>query len=724
MFAQSTEIIPKDSLSRALHECSAVDGSDAQIVLHAIFVALDTRLTARADIPEYAKRFPYVNGGLFRERTVVPRFSRQARRILIEAAQLNWSEINPDIFGSMIQAIVKPDMRNELGMHYTSVPNIMKVLRPLLLDSLEQELAAAKEDGRKLAPLLSRIRRVRIFDPACGSGNFLIIAYKELCKLEMEVFQLLRTYDRQFKLPFSEVRFENFTGIDIEDFAVETAKLSLYIAQHQMNVLFEERFQVPPPSLPLQDSGRGIQGNAARLNWEVVCPPNPALETYIVGNPPYLGMTNQKAEHKADVAALFSKLVKGYKELDYVAIWLLKAAIYCNRNSTRCALVSTNSICQGELVALLWPLILAQNVEIGFAHQSFKWKNNASNNAGVTCAIIGLRPITNEPKFIFADDLVRSVKHISPYLVEGDDTIVYKRSRSLSGLPHMVYGNKPTDGSNLILTPEQAQTLLEEYPSSRKFLKRYMGSQEFLQGVERWCLWIEDADIQEALAIAPIAKRVDDVRKKRLESKAPSTVEKAALAYRFIQIQDFGKRAIVIPGHSSENREYLPVGLVDENVIISNALFAIYNPEMWHFAVLSSRMNKVWLAAAGGRIKTDFRYSNTMVWNTLPLPVLSQEQRDSLEERAWAIIEERLRHVGQTVAKLYDSEKPVDALMAAHKETDIVLETIYNGRPFSTDTERLEHMFRMYKRMLLKEGAPLLQPRSKKKTKGSVPVHA
>jgi hypothetical protein len=386
--------------------------------------------------------------------------------------------------------------------------------------------------------------------------------------------------------------------------------------------------------------------------------------------------------------------------------------------------VSTNSICQGELVALLWPLILAQNVEIGFAHQSFKWKNNASHNAGVTCAIIGLRPVTNEPKYIFADDLVRNVKHISPYLVEGDDTIVYKRTRSLSGLPYMVYGNKPTDGGNLILTPEEMHALLQAAPGSRKFLKRYMGSQEFLQGIERWCIWIEDEDLEEAVSLYPIARRIEGVRKKRLESKAPTTVDKAESPHRFIQVQDYGKRAIVIPGHSSENREYLPVGLVDESVIISNALFAIYDPEMWHFAVLSSKMNKVWLAAAGGRIKTDFRYSNTMVWNTLPLPVLSQAQRESLEERAWAIIEERLRHVGQTVARLYDSEKPIPALMEAHKETDIVLETIYNGRPFSSDSERLEHMFKMYRRMLLKEGAPLLQAGMKRKTKGSVAAHA
>ncbi|WP_433985232.1 hypothetical protein RBB78_24830 (plasmid) [Tunturiibacter empetritectus] len=366
----------------------------------------------------------------------------------------------------MIQAVVKPEMRDELGMHYTSVPNIMKVLRPLFLDSLREELIAAAGDAKKLGSLLARIRRIRVFDPACGSGNFLIIAYKELCKLEMEVFELLRVIDRQFKLPFSEVQFENFTGIELEDFAVETAKLSLYIAQHQMNVLFEEKFTIAPPALPLRDSGRIMEGNATTLDWETVCPLNEALETYIVGNPPYLGMTYQNDEQKAELAALFKGLVKGYKELDYVACWFLKAADYCRRASSKCALVTTNSICQGELVALLWPLLFERGMEIGFAYQSFKWKNSAARNAGVTCAIVGLRLKSNEKKRLYEKDVVREVKHISPYLIEGDDTIVYKRSRSISGFPYMTYGNKPTDDGNLILSPKEKDDLIASHPQA------------------------------------------------------------------------------------------------------------------------------------------------------------------------------------------------------------------------------------------------------------------
>lgn len=720
MFAQSTGIFRAGLFSQMLVECTSMDGSDTHEVLAEVFRAMNLREAERTNCPEYAIRFPYVNGGLFRDQTAVPCFSLHSRRILIDAAKLNWSEINPDIFGSMIQAVVKPEMRDELGMHYTSVPNIMKVLCPLFLDSLREELTAANGDAKRLSALLERIRRIRVFDPACGSGNFLIIAYKELCKLEMEVFELLKLCDRQFKLPLSQVRFENFTGIELEDFAVETAKLSLYIAQHQMNILFEQRFAFAPPALPLRDAGRIVEGNAITRDWESICPVDAELETYIVGNPPYLGMHLQNDSQKADLAKLFKELVRGYKELDYVACWFLKAARYCERSASRCALVSTNSICQGELVALLWPLILTHGLEIGFAHQSFKWKNNASNNAGVTCAIIGLRPRSNDPKYIFNDDLVRRVKHISPYLIEGDDTIVYKRSRSISGLPHMVYGNKPTDGGNLILSPEEANVLRESYPLSDKFLRRYIGSQEFIRGIERWCLWIEDEDLDEALAIPPLARRIERVRTERLASDAPSTVDKAASAHRFIQIQDYGKPALVIPGHSSENRDYLPVGWVDGRVIISNALFALYEPEMMHLALLSSRLNKVWLAAAGGRIKSDFRYSNTMVWNTFPVPILSTQQRDSLEEMAWAILAERERHVGKTLAELYNPEKMPDGLLSAHRETDVVLESIYYGRPFNNDTDRLEFLFKRYRLMVAKEQAPLLVGKKSSKVKVKV----
>jgi len=709
MFAQSTGIFQRELFSKMLHECTSTDGSDTQHVLQTVFEALNLKSNERKSIPEYARRFPYVNGGLFRDRTQVPRFSRLARRILIDAANLNWSEINPDIFGSMIQAIVKPEMREELGLHYTSVPNIMKVLRPLFLESLDEELAAAKNDTRRLKALLERIRHIRVFDPACGSGNFLIIAYKELCKLEIEIFDLLRTMDRQFALPFSGIQFGNFVGIEMEDFAVETAKLSLYIAQHQMNVLFKQKFDVAPKALPLEEGGRILTGNATRRDWVEICPFDSSLETYVVGNPPYLGMTYQNKLQKADVANLFSRLVKGYKELDYVACWFLKASDYCQRGNTKCAFVTTNSICQGELVALLWPIILNRGIEIGFAYQSFKWKNSAARNAGVICAIVGLRPISNEKKRLFESDVVRSVKHISPYLIEGDDTIVRKRRKSLSGFPHMAWGNKPTDGGNLIFSPEEKDALIEAHPEACRFVRRYYGSQEFIKGIERWCLWIEDGEVQEAARIPEIARRMDGVRDMRLASKAASTVAMAAFPHRFLQIQNYGSDAVIVPQVSSEKRSYLPVGLIGQDAIISNLAFGIYGAAVHQIAILSSRMHMVWVAAAGGRLKTDYRYSNIMVWNTFPLPQLSVSQIGQLEEGAWSILAEREKHTGRTIAYLYDSTTMPPSLLAAHREVDGTLERIYNGRPFGNDTERLEHLFKRYKLMIAKEEAPLLK---------------
>jgi len=720
MFAQSTGIFRAGLFSQMLVECTSTDGTDTHEVLAEVFRAMNLRETERANCPEYASRFPYVNGGLFRDQTAVPHFSLQSRRILIDAAKLNWSEINPDIFGSMIQAVVKPEMRDELGMHYTSVPNIMKILRPLFLDSLREELTSARGDAKKLNALLVRIRHIRVFDPACGSGNFLIISYKELCKLEMEVFDLLKLCDRQFKLPFSEVRFENFTGIELEDFAVETAKLSLYIAQHQMNVVFEQRFAVAPPALPLRDAGRIIQGNATALNWETVCPIDVSLETYIVGNPPYLGMTFQNAQQKADVAALFKGLVKGYKELDYVACWFLKAADYCQRNSCKCALVTTNSICQGELVALLWPLVFRRQIEIGFAYQSFKWKNSAAHNAGVTCAIIGLRPESNEKKLLFEKDVVREVKHISPYLIEGDDTIIHKRRRSLSGFPYMAYGNKPTDGGNLILSPQEKDQLLAAHPEAARFLCRYYGSQEFIKGIERWCLWINDADVGEALEIPEIVRRVNRVRDVRLASPAASTVERASIPHRFIQIQDSGRDAIIVPKVSSEKRMYLPVGLVGADSIINDLAFGIYGCSPYLISILSSRLHLVWAMAASGKLEDRLRYSNTMAWNTFPMPDLSPTQIAMLEDGAWEILAERERHTGRTIASLYEPDTMPPGLLEAHRQVDDALERIYIGRPFHNDTERLEHLFKRYKLMTAKERAPLLAGKKSAKVKVKV----
>jgi len=448
MFAQSTGIFTKDLFSKTLNECTSIDGADAQQVLQEIFETLDTSNDRRSNRAEYAKRFPYVNGGLFRERTSVPKFSRIARRILLDSAKLNWSEINPDIFGSMIQAVVKPELRGELGLHYTSVPNIMKVLKPLFLESLEQQLVNAAGNVKRLETLLARIRSIRLFDPACGSGNFLIIAFKELCRLEMRVFEAMRAANSQFSLPFSEIALLNFIGIELEDFAVETAKLSLYVAQHQMNVEFKSTFGAGPPDLPLTHSARIVAANAVEVAWNDLCPVDEGRETYVVGNPPYLGTRNQTEEQKDDLKYTFSDVSRHYRKLDYVACWYMKALRYCGQFRGTFTFVSTNSICQGEQVAILWPIIVGAGYEICFAHSAFKWKNSAAKNAGVTCVVLSVGPSNNRPKAIYDDGIVRNVNNISPYVIDFDNTIVARRNEPLK--TYTVYNLNTVKMENLL----------------------------------------------------------------------------------------------------------------------------------------------------------------------------------------------------------------------------------------------------------------------------------
>lgn len=706
MFADRTEIFEEPIFVRSVAEMTGEHGEDVRDFLTGLFAVLNLprESAGRAAHPSALRRFPYVNGGLFREESEVPEFTAKARSLLIDAARMDWSEINPDIFGSMIQSVVHQDLRDDLGMHYTSVSNIMKVLRPIVFDDLEGQFSAAGGDAAKLRALLSRLRKIRFFDPACGSGNFLIVAYKELRALEMRVFERLRETGRG-GLPMSEIRLDQFHGIEYDDFAAETAKLSLWIAQHQMNELQKRTFGTAPATLPLREGGRIARGNATRKDWLEVCPRVADGETYVVGNPPYLGMTYQTPEQKGDVAFLF-KDVKGHKELDYVACWFRKAADYVSVSGGKAAFVTTNSICQGEQVALLWPSVFGRGVEIDFAHQSFKWRNNASNNAGVTVAIVGLRPRSKAPKLLFSGDVSREVRNVSPYLVEGEDDIVVKRSTSLSNLPLMVKGNQPTDGGNLILSRQERDDLLFAYPAAGRFIRRYVGSQEFVKGIERWCLWIDDAGLEDALKIAPVKARIEAVRQVRLASPAPSTVARAGQSHRFIQIQHEGGPSIVVPSVTSEAREYLTVGFVDGDTTVSNLAFAVYDAPEHVMAILSSRMMLVWAGAVGGRLEERLRYSNTLVWNTFPLPQLSAKQKEALTEHAREIVKAREACVGATIAELYHPKRMPDSLRKAHADLDEALETIYQGRPFADDTARLEHMFKLYRTMTAKAARP------------------
>lgn len=694
-FAEDTDIFEEKIFTNSIASHTQLDGSDLDIYLDTLFDVLNTQETSA--YPKYLQKFPYVNGGLFAKKHWIPKFSSKSRKIIVECGELNWAEINPDIFGSMMQAVTHPGQRASLGMHYTSVPNIMKVIEPLFLNELKEEFEKYRDNKKKLKELLGRITRIKFFDPACGSGNFLIIAYKELRRLEMRIIKELNM------LSLSGIHLDQFCGIEIDDFAHEIAKLSLYLAEHQMNVEFFREIGRINPTLPLKVGGNIVCENATRVDWEKVCPKNDTDEIYILGNPPYLGSRNQNADQKSDMKEVFKK---NYKSLDYIACWFLKGVEYIKNSGAKLAFVSTNSICQGEQVALLWPIILKDGLEIFFAHQSFKWKNNAKRNAGVTVVIVGLRKTLNVLKRIYRDNEYFETKHINPYLTASNSNYITRRSHPLNkDLPKIVYGNLLNDGGNLVLSRDDVDMLLRSNPKSEELIRKYMGAKEFLRGGERWCLKISDSQLDFACKINFIKERLEKVRNLRAKSSESSTRKMADSPHRYYFSAHKETDSIIIPRTSSENREYIPIGFLNSQTVISDAAQAIYDAEPWIFGVISSRMHMTWMRAVAGRLKTDYRYSSALVYNTFPIPSLSTKQKEEITRHVYNILEEREKHSEKTISQLYDPEKMPASLREAHHFLDLAIERCYRSRPFNNDEERLETLFKLYEQMIEEEKA-------------------
>ncbi|MBD0417116.1 class I SAM-dependent DNA methyltransferase [Oryzicola mucosus] len=732
-FAEDTEIFNGSrAFTSAVETMSAKDSANTHEVISTLFRAMNTKADERAaaGVPRWADGFPYVNGGLFSGSTDVPRFSRIARSYLLHIGSLDWKKINPDIFGSMIQAVADDDERGALGMHYTSVPNILKVLNPLFLDDLREKLEEAGDNARMLLNLRKRMSKIRVFDPACGSGNFLVIAYKEMRAIEAEINQRRDEADRRTEIPLT-----NFRGIELRDFPAEIARLALIIAEYQCDVLYRGQKEALRDFLPLDAQNWITCGNALRLDWLSICPPtgtgvkhhaddlfhsplnqaqidfeNEGGETYICGNPPYRGSTWQTDEQKDDLKAIFDGRCKQWKSLDYVSGWFMKAADYGRHTPTVIAFVSTNSICQGQQVPILWPLIFRSGHEIAFAHTSFKWANLASHNAGVTVAIIGLSrpPIAARRLFDEERDVrrgearmaVRDVENINAYLVAGANIVVEKRGRPFGDLAEMDFGNKPVDGGNLLLSLDEVEALALSDSQRKRFVRRIYGSAEFIRGLSRFCIWIKDQHLQEALDIERIAQRVEAVRQMRLASTKAATRAGAGTAYRFDELRQTGfETAIIVPSVSSESRSFLPVGYCEPGTIVSNLAFALYNAPLWNLALIASRVHLVWIATVCGKLKTDFRYSNTLGWNTFPVPTLTEKNKADLTRCAEDILLAREAHYPATIADLYDPDAMPTDLREAHERNDEVLERIYIGRRFKNDTERLEKLFELYTKM-------------------------
>nr|MBP6498219.1 class I SAM-dependent DNA methyltransferase [Campylobacteraceae bacterium] len=702
-FAEDTNIFPDNIFTSSLSSHTQIDGSDLDAYLQRLFTIFNTPNTKREpNTPAYLNAFPYVNGGLFALHVKLPTFTTRSRSLMLEIGQLKWSQINPDIFGSMIQAVVTPEHRGGMGMHYTSVPNIMKVIEPLFLDELYSEFEKSYESKTKLKALHVRLSKLKIFDPACGSGNFLIIAYKKLRELEMSILQRIDTLSKERSFVFSEIKLTQFYGIELDDFAHEVALLSLWLAEHQMNLEFYKAFGRTSPSLPLQDGGNIVHGNATRLNWEEVCPKNEGDEIYILGNPPYLGYSDRNLEQKEDMNFVFDNS-SNIQRLDYIGCWFKKATDYIsNINLSQYAFVSTNSISQGEQVSLIWPYIFEKNQAIKFAYQSFSWTNTAKDRAGVTVVIIGIGNISQSKKYIYNQNIKYEVKNISPYLIEASNTIMTQRKTSISNFPEMVLGSSGIDGGHLILTPDEKDLFIDTDTRSTKFIKQFIGGADFLRGINRYCLWIEDNDVGESYSIPIIKERIDKCREYR--QNAGRDAKKAAdIPHRFFYRKHKDEDAIILPMTSSSRREYLPIGYSTSHPVISNGVFIIYSSALYILGVLSSKLHNIWTSITSARMRNDYRYSVNLTYNTFPFPNISQKQKNEITELVFGVLDEREKHSQKTLAQLYDPNKMPEGLKKAHHALDKAIEQCYRSKPFETDEERLEYLFKMYEEMTSKE---------------------
>jgi len=700
---------------------SARDSSNTHKVIGELFRAMNTKTENRASakIPRWADAFPYVNGELFSGSIDVPRFSRIARSYLLHIGGLDWTKINPDIFGSMIQAVAEDEERGALGMHYTSVPNILKVLNPLFLDDLRARLEETGDNPRMLLNLRKRISKIRVFDPACGSGNFLVIAYKEMRAIEAEINRRRGEPERR-----TEILLTNFRGIELRDFPSEIARLALIIAEFQCDVLHRGQKEALAEFLPLDAMNWITCGNALRLDWLSICPPegtgvklqaddlfgtpldqvqidfeNEGGETYVCGNPPYKGSQDQTALQKQDLELAFRGRIKSTKSADYVSGWFIRGRDYISSVPSKFAFVATNSVHQGRQVALYWPTILGNDLEIAFAVPSFPWRNLAAKSAVVTVSIIGVARRSTQPKKLYTGETVQSARYIGPYLVPDHDVIVESRKEPLSELGSMDFGSMPNDGGNLLLYRSEGDALIAQTPEARRYLRKFVGSDDSLYGKFRYCLWITDDEAPAAAKVRFIRERIQLVEAHRLKSEREATKRLAERPYAFGEVRYKQSRSLLIPRHSSEDREYLPFDLVGSDVVVADSAIALPNAHLYEAAIFGSRMHLVWIATVCGKLETRYRYSNTLGWNTFPVPTLTEKNKADLSRCAENVLLAREAHFPATIADLYDPDNMPTDLREAHERNDEVLERIYIGRRFRSDTERLEKLFELYTKM-------------------------
>ena len=703
-FAEDTGLFRPKQLTNSIKEYTETDGSNLDLFFKELFKSLDSEDKSGMTTP-YSE-FPYVNGSLFdtKEHNIaIPKFSPTARHILILCADLDWSGVNPDIFGTIFQGIVDETRRDENGMDYTSVPNILKVINPLFMDELQEEFDKAFDDQNRLFKLWGRISKIKVFDPACGSGNFLIISYKKLRELEHDIIRRIAELKHgvlSVKLN-SQIKLDHFFGIEIEDFPRELAVLSMYIAAHQMNIEFEKEFGKKISIIPLIDMPTIQCGNSARLDWNAICPNNGSDEIYVIGNPPYKGADEQTSSMKSDLGFYFDG-EEYSKNIDYVGLWFIKGSRYIRDTNTKLAFVTTDSVCQGEHVSIMFPKIFESNIELGFAYRPFKWSNNATDNAQVMVTVLGLRNNSNAKKLLFEEEETLTVSNISPYLFEGDNTIVVKTREKNNFFPDMVMGSMARS-KYLVLSKTEKEELINKNPESNKFIKKFMGTDELNNSKERYCIWVEDSEYEEAKQITDLNSIFKLVAEERSKSKASSTRNMASTPYKFGQISYEKKNSLIVSKLNKNGRNYIIAGISDSDTVISDLAFAIYGGSLDMFSIISSRIHMVWAKRVCGKRGEAVRYSNLLGYNTFPCPPLTPQQEEKLNQSARDILFARANHPELTLADMYDPNKMPEDLRQAHEENDILVDKLYRSTPFQTDEARLATLFKLYEEMTGRE---------------------
>ena len=709
LFAEDTTLFNKDQfLDYILHRTSE-DGSDLAAKLSELFQVLNRPKENRfKNLDEQLAEFPYINGKLFEEMLPTASFDRKMRQALLECCALNWAKISPAIFGSMFQSVMNPKERRNLGAHYTSEKNILKLIKPLFLDELWTEFESVKDNKSKLQEFHKKISKLKFLDPACGCGNFLVITYRELRLLEIEILRNLYKTGQGI-LDIREIVWldvDMFFGIELEEFPARIAEVAMWLIDHQLNLLVSAEFGQYFSRLPLKKAANITHGNALQIDWESIVPKNEL--SYILGNPPFAGSKMMTAEQRHEVVEEANN-VKGSGVLDYVTAWYFKASKFIQNTKIKVAFVSTNSISQGEQVSIIWNELLNNyKINIHFAHRTFKWSNEARGNAAVYCVIIGFANFDVENKIIFDYEDVKGepqeirVKKINPYLVEGKDVFIFKRNKPLCQVPEIVFGNMPNDGGNFFILDEELNDYVEREPLSKKYIRPFLGAHEYLNGKKKWCLWFYKNLEPKDLKLMPLTyQRIQNIEKLRESSNRETTRNLAAFPTLFGEIRQPDTDYIMIPRVSSENRKIIPMSIFNSDFIVGDTCLAIPNAKLFHLGVLQSAMHMAWVKYVCGRLKSDFRYSNSIVYNNFPWPMQpSEKQVEAIETAAQKVLDARAEYPNSSLADLYDPLTMPPNLVKAHNDLDRAVDLSYRPQPFPSESKRMEFLFDLYEQYL------------------------